>query len=208
MAYSRHTDRTTPAGPAEATDPQVFAAHYRAAYSRLALVAYGMIGDRAAAEDIVQDAALIAFQRAGDFQPGTNFAAWMAEIVRRCALNFRRKAKHRRTYPADPAMLTRLERQPPKAAGLRSIASPAGDILDDQSSFDDELVRALNGLSPEARCCLLLRTVESLSYAEIAALMQMPEGTAMSHVHRSRTALRRALSRPALASISPSEAAS
>jgi DNA-directed RNA polymerase specialized sigma24 family protein len=43
---------------------------------------------------------------------------------------------------------------------------------------------------------LLLRTVEKLSYAEIAALMDMPEGTAMSHVHRSKMALRERLSRP------------
>lgn len=194
-------------GPANLADPQGFAALYRAAYSRLALVAVGIVGDRAAAEDIVQDAAIIAFQRSADFTPGTNFCAWMAEIVRRCALNYRRKAKHRRTYPADPAVLSRVERPTLPSSGLPSLASKSGEILEDQAAFDDELVRALNQLAPEARCCLLLRAVERLSYAEISALMRMPEGTAMSHVHRSRTALRRSLSsREPAASAAGSEA--
>ncbi|MCC6493741.1 MAG: RNA polymerase sigma factor [Pirellulales bacterium] len=207
MTPPQNCDRTAIAGPVDLADPRSFAAHYRAAYSRLALVAAGMIGDRTAAEDVVQDAAIIAFQRAAQFTPGTNFAAWMAEIVRRCALNYRRKAKHRKTYPADPALLSQVEHQGAGGESWRSIASLSGDMLEDQGQFDDELIRALKQLSPEARCCLLLRTVERLSYAEIAALMHMPEGTAMSHVHRSRTALRRALSREPAAHLPASEAA-
>jgi RNA polymerase sigma-70 factor (ECF subfamily) len=153
-----------------------------------------MLNDRAAAEDIVQDAAVIAYQRARDFVPGSNFTAWLAEIVRRCALNYRRNQKSRRTYAADPAELARLNGRPSAAAEPSPIAPTSGELLDDQAAFDDELLAALQQLSAEARCCLLLRTVEKLSYAEIAVLMKMPEGTAMSHVHRSRTSLRKMLS--------------
>ena len=52
------------------------------------------------------------------------------------------------------------------------------------------MVRALQTLSDEARCCLLLKVVQQLSYAEIAVLLQIPAGTAMSHVHRAKKALR------------------
>jgi len=202
MTSPRDSQPVPQGGPWDATDPVSFAAHYGAAYSRLAMVAAAVVGDREAAEDIVQDAAIIAFQKAEQFKPGSNFAAWLAEIVRRCALNYRRKTKSRRTYTADPAVLARVD-----GAKLNGVAhttepawpstSPSGEILEDQAAFDDDLLKALGELSEEARCCLLLRTVEKLSYAEIAALLRMPEGTAMSHVHRSRATLRRLLSRAA-----------
>lgn len=182
-------------GPPDATDPKSFAALYREAYPKLTLVAAGVTGDRQSAEDIVQEAAIIAFQKTCQFVPGTNFAAWLAEIVRRCALNHRRKTRQRKTYPADPAVLGQLNHHVAINADPWPIARESGDILDDQASFDDELLGALNELSDDARCCLLLRTVEKLSYAEIAALMNIPEGTAMSHVHRSKSALREKLLR-------------
>jgi RNA polymerase sigma-70 factor (ECF subfamily) len=183
------------AGPLGATDPQSFAAQYCEAYPRLTLVAAGVTGDRQAAEDIVQEAAVIAFEKAARFTPGSNFAAWLAEIVRRCALNHRRKKQLRRTYPADPVVLGQIDDGALLAADSSPIARDSGEILDNQAAFDDELMSALNQLSDDARACLLLRTVEKLSYAEIAALMQIPEGTAMSHVHRSKSVLRERLSR-------------
>jgi RNA polymerase sigma-70 factor (ECF subfamily) len=73
------------------------------------------------------------------------------------------------------------------------VVSPSGQIAPDQASFDDKLAAALQELSDEARSCLLLRIVEQLSYAEISALLNIPEGTAMSHVHRSKAALRKRL---------------
>ena len=59
--------------------------------------------------------------------------------------------------------------------------------------LDDALTRALAALSETARAALLLRTVLELDYDSIARLLDVPPGTAMSHVHRSREALRRAL---------------
>jgi RNA polymerase sigma-70 factor (ECF subfamily) len=197
MSYPVSTERSMAAGPWDATDPHQFAARFSESYSRLALVAAGVAGDRSAAEDIVQDAAVIAFQKVAEFRPGSNFTAWLVEIVRRCALNHRRKSKGRRTYATDPAVLVRLDRcaeLPGGGLDYPMVATPRGELAPDQSSFDDELVHALNELSEDARCCLLLRTVEKLTYTEISAIMQIPEGTAMSHVHRSRIALREKLS--------------
>jgi RNA polymerase sigma-70 factor (ECF subfamily) len=198
MSFPLSTERPETPGPWDATDPHQFAARFAECYSRLALVAAGVAGDPSAAEDIVQDAALIAFQKVREFRPGSNFAAWLVEIVRRCALNHRRKSKGRRTYATDPAVLVRLDKATPLPGGglgYDIVATPRGELSPDQSAFDDELTSALNDLSEDARCCLLLRTIERLTYAEISAIMQIPEGTAMSHVHRSRTALRVKLSR-------------
>jgi RNA polymerase sigma-70 factor (ECF subfamily) len=48
----------------------------------------------------------------------------------------------------------------------------------------------LGDVGEVARACLLLRTLEGLEYAEISRLLEIPEGTAMSHVHRTRRYLR------------------
>ena len=54
---------------------------------------------------------------------------------------------------------------------------------------------AMNRISAVARSCLLLRTLEGLPYSQIAQMLQIPQGTAMSHVHRARRHLREHLIR-------------
>ena len=83
-------------------DRSRFAALYHEAYPRLWMIAVGIVRDRAHAEDIVQEAALIGLRKLDQFTVGTNFAAWMSEIVRLCSLNYARKKHNRRTITSDP----------------------------------------------------------------------------------------------------------
>lgn len=194
MIPPRNSRQVREAEPPSVADSQEFAAQYREAYRRLTLVAAGVTGDRQSAEDIVQEAAIIAFAKIDQFSQGTNFAAWLAEIVRRCALNHRRKTQQRRTYAADPTVLEQMNYQTTAESEPWPVVSHSGQIVPDQASFDDQLAAALDELSDEARSCLLLRIIEKLSYAEISSLLNIPEGTAMSHVHRSKAMLRQRLS--------------
>jgi RNA polymerase sigma-70 factor (ECF subfamily) len=150
-----------------------------------------MIGDRVHAEDIVQEAAIIGLSKLESYQPGSNFVAWMAAIVRHCALNYARKVRNRATVSMDPAMLDQSERSAETDRPAAPIVSDTGVLHEAQAAFDDRLLRGLMALSDEARCCLLLRVVQQLSYAEISELMQIAQGTAMSHVHRGKNLLRR-----------------
>ena len=173
----------------EPLSPDQFAAYYRQLYPRLWLTAAGVIGDRVHADDIVQEAAVIALQKLDQFSVGTNLNAWLGEIVRRCGLNYVRKTRNRATSATDPVSLDRTsaDLQPLPPADLN-------ELLDEhQTSFDDEVMRALEAVGETARCCILLRTVQQLTYAEIAQLLGIPEGTAMSHVHRAKTRMREAL---------------
>jgi RNA polymerase sigma-70 factor (ECF subfamily) len=174
-------------------DDRAFAAQYQLAYTRLRLIAVGIIGDRAHAEDIVQEAAIIGLRKLDEFTPGSNLVAWLSEIVRRCALNYVRKTSNRGTVAADPRLLDLATGGAQPTGSMSSAVTSNGTLCEHQTEFDDHVLRALNSLSDVARCCLLLRTVQNLSYAEISQLMNIPEGTAMSHVHRSRTAMRRQL---------------
>src|SRR5690606_21981893 len=74
----------------------------------------------------------------------------------------------------------------------RTVAT-SGALSIEQGAFDDHVLKALGQLDEVARACLLLRTVHDLPYKQIALILEVPEGTAMSHVHRARQAMRRHL---------------
>lgn len=149
-----------------------FAALYQQAFGWLCLVAATQIG-RAEADDVVQQAAIIAMKRLSDFQPGTNFHAWMATIVRNAAKNQARSNRRRkRRERATAADRVRYEQQ-------ASVESKF-------SSMDVKLRDAVNELEEGQRSCLLMRTAYGLSYAEISVALDVPEATARSHVFRAR----------------------
>jgi len=158
--------------------------------SRLFSIAYGVTGNREDAEDVVQQAIAIAIQKNLDFESEYQFIGWLSGTVRNCALNQQRKTWRRKTQPTDPVQLASVE----TAEVGESPIDRAGKIIPLQQSFDDNMQAALRHVAPKARCCLLLRIVEGLSYREISELMDIPEGTAMNMVHRSKKQLRTALS--------------
>jgi RNA polymerase sigma-70 factor (ECF subfamily) len=193
-AAARHVDeasRPPPHQPDPARQPIDFAAEYQRAYRVLWVVAAGVLGRSAGAEDVVQEAALLALGKLDQFEPGTHFAAWMAQMVRYVALNqVRRQVRGRAQSLDDPdggAFAPVGTHEPELHLGSR------GELPVGQHSFDDRLMRALEGLTEVARGCLLLRTLEGMEYEEIGRVFGIPQGTAMSHVHRSRMRLRQRL---------------
>ena len=195
-----------------ALGPAEFATLFERSFRVLWCIAVGVLRDRSLAEDVVQDAAIIALGKLDQFQAGTNFTAWMGQTVRYAALNHARKRQRRQATSVDPSILesdlstTSTGRGGSEIGGGHSGAagsdaepgaalylSSRGDLPRDQGHFDDRVVHALESVSDTARACLLLRTVEGLEYREIAKALDIPEGTAMSHVHRTRAFLRERL---------------
>jgi RNA polymerase sigma-70 factor, ECF subfamily len=175
-------------------DEHAFAARLTGSYQRLWLIAAAITGDRTEADDVVQEAALVALRKLDEFDVGTNFAAWMSQIVRLTAFNHVRKISRRNTTPTDPLTLDRATLSLPHSGDdPRSPVDGAGRLAMQQTAFDDDVLSALASVGDIARACLLLRTVHQLSYAEIADTLQIPAGTVMSHVHRARQTMRERL---------------
>ena len=181
------TQRHEPGG----LDGDAFAELYRVHYAALRLVAVAE-GGRDEADDVVQRAALVAMERLDRFEPGTNFRAWMAAIVRGVARNHRRGRSRR-------------ERRHREAAGLRPEAGHVGEgasgrsprvfrteravHVDIPATFGDRLRSAVESLGPQQAACLLLRVVHEHTYDEIAVMLGVPVATARSHVFRARAKL-------------------
>lgn len=136
------------------------------------------------AEDLVQETYLKALRSFASFQPGTNFRAWMFQILRNTFLSSRSKLEWRMTVAMDPeedgAELA-VENENPETILVKSL--------------DSQLVQsALEGLPVHHREILLLCEVEEMSYQEIAEVLSIPIGTVMSRLARARKAIRQSLS--------------
>jgi RNA polymerase sigma-70 factor (ECF subfamily) len=162
-------------------DRSSFAAAFQESSRALWCIAAAITRDRSLAHDVVQEAAVVALRKLDEFDPATSFTAWAGQIVRFLALNERRKLIRVDVSEAGPAALEsaadrRIDQAAPVESGLRGHLADALDSLDDT-----------------ARACLLMKTVMDMGYKDIAAALGIPEGTAMSHVHRSRQTLRKKL---------------
>ncbi len=152
--------------------PADFAARLQESHRTVWTIAAAVLNDRTLAEDMVQEAATVALGKLDDFDPSTSFVAWFGQIVRYVSLNEGRKRRKVVSGGED-------------AASVAPINPPAGAGID-----DDRLRAALDSLGEVPRLCLVLRTVQGMTFSEIAQALGIPEGTAMSHVHRARAAVR------------------
>lgn len=155
--------------------------------------AAGVLGDRTLAQDVVQQAAVVGLERLKTFAPETSFVAWMVQIVRNLALNEARKRTRRATAPMDGSVMDTTMVGSGAGTDARPAIDGRGQPIRGGDVFDDELMGALNTLDETARGCLLMRVILDMPYQQIALALSIPEGTAASHVHRARAALRDAL---------------
>jgi len=135
------------------------------------------------AEDLVQETYLKALRSFASFQPGTNFRAWIFQILRNTFLSSRTKFERRMTEALDSD-----EGEPELAVDTETPET----ILINRS--DSQLLqRAIDDLPVYYRETLLLCEVEEMSYQEIAQILSIPIGTVMSRLARARKAVRESL---------------
>src|ERR1043165_6452239 len=69
---------TTPSkGPMQPMTPAAFATQFQGSWRALWCIAAAVVGDRAQADDVLQEAAVVALGKLGQFDPASNFSAWM-----------------------------------------------------------------------------------------------------------------------------------
>lgn len=135
-------------------------------------------GDRAAAEDVIQEVYLQAWRSFGRFESGTNCRAWLYKILFHCVSHQRRKwfrfPQLKETEEFLEANLVQPEPVP-------------------QQVTDEEILAALDGIPQEFRSVVVLADVDEFAYKEIAEILGIPIGTVMSRLSRGRTMLRKRL---------------
>lgn len=136
--------------------------------------ARALVGDRAQADDLVQDCLERAWSRMHLWTVGTNIRAWLFTILHNLHLNAARKRRN--------------------APGLVSLEANGGEPPVRPTQEDGLEVlgtwQAFSSLPEPQRAAILLITVEEMSYQEAAAVLGIPVGTLMSRLHRGRERLR------------------
>jgi RNA polymerase sigma-70 factor (ECF subfamily) len=134
-----------------------------AGYSR------AIVGNRADAEDSVQDAMLKGYLGFAGYDSRYSFKAWWFAIVRNCSLDLLRKRKRR----SEVEWTDDANQSTSPSSGLQL----------------GELRELLEQLPPGYRDILELRYFGECSYRELAEALRIPEGTVMSRLHAARRAL-------------------
>lgn len=148
-----------------------------------------MSWDRSRAEDVLQEATLSAFRAFDRFTTGTNFKAWLFRFLINTLLNENRR--FRKELQSAAPEVTEQQAEQPRGAGHESILSNPEAFF---QQLPDPVKQAVDSLSAAERMVFLLRVVEDFTYKEISDLLEIPAGTAMSHLFRGREKLRRKLS--------------
>ena len=155
-------------------------------------VAYHLTRSSHDAEDLVQEAALLAFRSFHQFQTGTNFKAWYFKILTNAFFaKYRRKKREPQTVNLDDVEPLYLNFQT-RAAGLHERDDDPASLLVGKMSAE-MVSRAIGELAEEFRVVCTLYFLQELQYQEIAEMLDCPVGTVRSRLHRGRRMLQKSL---------------
>ncbi len=141
--------------------------------------AWRMTGNKADAEDIVQDAFLSAYRFFHQFKEGTNCKAWLFRILKNTFIN-KIKKERREARGVEELRSSGVEEFNTLTLKLHNHSTR----LDE--GFDEIVQNALNKLPEEFRMAIISCDIEGLSYREIAEVQECPVGTVRSRINRSR----------------------
>ena len=132
------------------------------------------------AQDASQEVWIRVWRSIGNFRGESAFSTWLYKITVNTCLSARRKEQTMRMRELG-GEFPQLPVQP------GGEDDPEAAVLDAERR--DEIFRALERVRAEHRAALVLRHMEGLSYAEVASILEVPDGTAKGWVSRGRAAL-------------------
>jgi RNA polymerase sigma factor (sigma-70 family) len=176
----RPTVTRTPARAVNQFVPDPFERLFYEEYPKVVAIAYRVLADRMAAEDVAQDV-FIKFHRR--LSPDSERAAgWLHAAAVHSALNVirgeRRRAQRETAHALDPAH--------------SPVASP--ERLVEEAAVRREVRQALRKL-PQRTAALLMLRYSGLSYAEVATALRIKVGNVGTLLRRAEEALRKEVNR-------------
>jgi RNA polymerase sigma-70 factor, ECF subfamily len=146
---------------------------YRSSFTRILYTIFGILGDRAAAEDCTHDAFVRAFKAWGNWKPDAPAEAWLHRIAINVAYSHLRQGRLREVGE----LVRRLGRPGPSQ-------DPA------QLAEGSDLFRALRKLPPDQAAAVILRHHHGYTNREIAFALGAPESTIASRLAKAKERLR------------------
>lgn len=151
--------------------------------ARLFTALVHILGSRADAEDIVQEAFWKAYCHLDQFQGSSSFYTWLYRIAFNVAVSYRRRKR------------AEISVEELRESGAGDPPTSGADVTHrmEQAEQVARVHAALRRLTDDHRVVLVLRELEGCCYETIAKILQVPVGTVRSRLHRARAQLREIL---------------
>ena len=156
-------------------------------------VAFGVLKERTAAEDAVQDALTKVFLKIESLEKPGSFRSWMYKIVFNVAIDAYRSNRSRRDVSiADEATRESLNQNVDVWVGYKQ-SNPSS--IYERKELTETLEQTYASLSAKHREILTLREIEGMSYDEISTVLGINRGTVMSRLFHARKVMQTKLVR-------------
>jgi RNA polymerase sigma-70 factor (ECF subfamily) len=164
---------------AQKGDVDAFERLYRSHVGRVTALCLRLTGDGAAAEELMQDVFVRAWERLPAFRGESALSTWLHRVTVNTFLHQARSTRRRGAHEETTDDLGALP--------VATISSDPGDRMD--------LERAIARLPEGARTAFVLHDIEGYKHDEIAALSGIAPATVRAQLHRARRLLMEALNR-------------
>lgn len=149
-------------------------------HQKVYMVILGLLRQREDALEVAQETFFRAYRKINSFHGGSSFYTWLYRIAVNMAIDAQRR-QNRNPLEFRESMDDVLDAQEELAK------DPFADFHDRE--LRENLMKAINELTPEHRAVIVLRTIEGLSYKDIGEILGCSEGTVMSRLHYARKKL-------------------
>lgn len=166
-------------------DQDAFAALVEQNQGKVYNLALRLTGSPEDASDVAQEAFLKAWRGLASFQGESSFSTWLYKLTNNAGIDFLRRRARQRGAESPLS----LDEKDNGLAALTPDPAPSPQEQLEHRELQTALTEGLESLTPEHRQALSLR-LSGLSYAEIAGILDVEEGTVKSRIARARLSLR------------------
>lgn len=173
-----------PVSSGEATSEALLAGIYHEYSGPIHSYAFHLLGNQEDADDVTQEVFIRAYARLDQLRDPGSLRSWLYRIATNlCMDQMRRRSRIRRVLGLAVSLGPEDD---PDAGPARDVAQPAAQAALEGVAERDHIAAALRRMPPKYASCLLMSSVQGLSYHEIATALAISPGAAAVRLSRAR----------------------